>query len=139
MRQKTKEELQSLIEKATAGEKEALETLVTGIQDMVFNLSLRMLGTFPDAEDAAQDILLKVITHLSSFRGESAFSTWVFRIAVNHLKNYRKHMFAQHPLSFEYYGEDIVNAKIQDVPDMTQDVEKTVLAEELKLDRKSVV
>ena len=56
MSQKTKEELQSLIEKATAGEKEALETLVTGIQDMVFNLSLRMLGTFPDAEDAAQDI-----------------------------------------------------------------------------------
>ena len=54
MSQKTKEELQSLIEKATAGEKEALETLVTGIQDMVFNLSLRMLGTFPDAEDAAQ-------------------------------------------------------------------------------------
>ena len=87
MSQKTKEELQSLIEKATAGEKEALETLVTGIQDMVFNLSLQMLGTFPDAEDAAQDILLKVITHLSSFRGESAFATWVFRIAVNHLKN----------------------------------------------------
>ena len=133
MIQKTKEELQSLIEKATAGEKEALETLVTGIQDMVFNLSLRMLGTFPDAEDAAQDILLKVITHLSSFRGESAFATWAFRIAMNHLKNYRKHMFAQHPLSFEYYGDDIVNAKIQDVPDMTQDVEKTVLAEELKL------
>ncbi len=133
MIQKTKEELQSLIEKATAGEKEALETLVTGIQDMVFNLSLRMLGTFPDAEDAAQDILLKVITHLSSFRGESAFATWVFRIAMNHLKNYRKHTFAHHPLSFEYYGDDIVNAKIQDVPDMTQDVEKAVLAEELKL------
>ncbi|MCI8790781.1 MAG: sigma-70 family RNA polymerase sigma factor, partial [Lachnospiraceae bacterium] len=87
----------------------------------------------PDAEDAAQDILLKVITHLSSFRGESAFATWAFRIAMNHLKNYGKHMFAQHPLSFEYYGDDIVNAKIQDVPDMTQDVEKTVLAEELKL------
>ncbi len=57
-----------------------------------------MLGTFADAEDAAQDILLKMITHLSSFRGESAFTTWVFRIAVNHLKDYKKHMFAKYPL-----------------------------------------
>ncbi len=101
------EELLSLIEKATAGEKESLETVLLSVQDFVFNLSLRMLGSFPDAEDAAQDILLKVITHLSSFKGESAFSTWVFRIAVNHLKNYQKHMFAKFPLSFEFYGDDI--------------------------------
>ena len=84
MEKKTNEELQALAEKATAGDMEALEALVTGVQDMVFNLSLRMLGTFADAEDAAQDILLKMITHLSSFRGESLFTTWVFRIAVNH-------------------------------------------------------
>ena len=42
-------------------------------------------------------------------------------------------MFAQHPLSFEFYGEDIKNGNIHDVPDLTQNVEKTVLAEELKL------
>lgn len=100
---------------------------------MVFNLSLRMLGTFADAEDATQDILLKMITHLSSFRGDSSFTTWVFSIAVNHLKNYKKHMFARRPLSFEYYGDDIENGKIQDVPDLTQDVEKDILAEELKM------
>ena len=92
-----------------------------------------MLGTFADAEDATQDILLKVITHLSTFRGESSFTTWVFRIAVNHLKNYKKHMFARYPLSFEYYGADIENGKAQDVPDLTQNVEKDILAEELKM------
>ena len=86
MNKKTNEELQAFVDKATAGDKKALETLVAGVQDMVFNLSLRMLGTFADAEDATQDILLKMITHLSTFRGESAFTTWVFRIAVNHLK-----------------------------------------------------
>ena len=133
MNQKSNEELQTMAEKATAGDREALEVLVAGVQDMVFNLSLRMLGTFADAEDATQDILLKMVTHLSTFRGESAFTTWVFRIAVNHLKNYKKHMFAHAGLSFACYGEDIENGKIQDVPDVTQNVEKDILAEELKM------
>lgn len=133
MNNKMNEELLALVDKATAGDNKALEMLVTGVQDMVFNLSLRMLGTFADAEDATQDILLKMITHLSSFRGDSLFTTWVFGIATNHLKNYRKHMFAHYPLSFEYYGDDIENGKIQDVPDLTQNVEKDILAEELKM------
>ena len=133
MNKKTNDELLALVHKATEGDKKALETLVADVQDIVFNLSLRMLGTFADAEDAAQDILLKMITHLSSFKGGSAFTTWVFSIAVNHLKNYKKHMFARYPLSFEYYGDDIENGKIQDVPDLTQNVEKDILAEELKM------
>lgn len=133
MNTKENQELSALIERATAGDKAALETVLTGVQDLVFNLSLRMLGTFHDAEDASQDILLKVMTHLSSFKGESAFTTWVFRIAVNHLKDYKKHMFARLPLSFEFYGDDIRSGKVQDAPDLTQNVEKAILAEELKL------
>lgn len=133
MKNITNKELLALIEKATAGDKKSLETIILSIQDLVFNLSLRMLGTFSDAEDAAQDILLKIVTHLSSFKGESAFSTWVFRIATNHLKNYQKHMFAKFPLKFEFYGDDIKNAKIDEVPDLTQNVENSILTEELKL------
>lgn len=133
MKNKTNEELQALVDKATSGDRNALEALVACAQDIVFNLSLRMLGTFADAEDATQDILLKMITHLSSFRGDSSFTTWVFRIASNHLKSYKKHMFAHHPLSFEYYGSDIEDGKMQDVPDLTQNVEKDILAEELKM------
>ena len=133
MDQKKKEELQAFVDKATAGDKKALETLIAGVQDMVVNLSLRMLGTFTDAEDATQDILLKMITHLSSFRGDSSFTTWVFRIAVNHLKNYKKHMFAHFAPTFAYYGDDIENGNLKDVPDLTQNVEKDLLAEELKM------
>ena len=133
MNKKTNNEMQALVDKATAGDKKALETLVAGVQDLVFNLSLRMLGTFADAEDATQDILLKMITHLFFFRGDSSFTTWVFSIAANHLKNYKKHMFAHYPLSFEFYGDDIENGKIQDVPDLTQNVEKDILEEELKM------
>ncbi len=128
-----KEELFHEIDKAIAGNEEALETLILSVQDLVFNLSLRMLGTFHDAQDATQEILLKVITHLSSFRKESAFSTWVFRIAVNHLKNYKKSMFALQPLSFEFYAQDIEHPQAHDIPDLSQDIEKALLADELKM------
>jgi hypothetical protein len=97
MKKITNEELLAFIAKATAGDKDSLETVILSVQDLVFNLSLRMLGTFPDAEDATQDILLKIITHLSSFKGESAFSTWVFRIAGDILgitpEAYRQRLF----------------------------------------------
>lgn len=133
MSKATNEELLALVEKAVEGDKKSLETVLLSVQELVFNLSLRMLGTFPDAEDASQDILIKVMTRLSSYKGESAFSTWVFSIAANYLKDYKRHMFAKFPLSFEFYGDDIKNADISNVPDMTQDVERAILAEELKL------
>ncbi len=121
------------LEKAIAGDQKALEELLGGVQDMVFNLSLRMLGMIPDAEDATQEILIKVMTHLSSFRRESSLSTWVFRIAVNHLKDYKKGLFAQHPLSFEAYGEDIASGRERDVPDLSGGVDRALLERELKL------
>lgn len=133
MHKETKEVLLELIEQATAGDKKALETVILSVQDLVFNLSLRMLGSFPDAEDATQDILLKLMTHLSSFKKESAFSTWVFRIATNHLINYKKHRFASYPLNFEYYREDIENGNSNGISDGKQNVETAILAEELKL------
>lgn len=124
---------QKLIEQAVAGDQQALEALLGSVQDMVFTLSLRMLGLVPDAEDASQEILIQVMTHLSSFRQESRFSTWVFRIAVNHLLQYRKGMFSHRPLSFEAYGDDIVSGKERDVPDLTGGADKALLERELKL------
>lgn len=133
MKQITNQEMSILIDKALSGDKESLKSIILSVQDLIFNLSLRMLGTFADAEDAAQDIILKIITNLSSFKKQSSFTTWVFSIASNHLKNYKKHMFAHMPLSFEYYGNDIENGNIHDIPDLTQNVEKAILADELKM------
>jgi RNA polymerase sigma factor (sigma-70 family) len=73
------------VARATAGDLAALDALLSAIQPGVFNLALRMLGNRDDAADAAQEILLKVTTHLSSFRAEAAFSTWVYSIARRHL------------------------------------------------------
>jgi RNA polymerase sigma factor (sigma-70 family) len=70
---------------ATNGELAAIDALLLAIEPGVFNLAVRMLGNREDAADAAQEILLKAVTHLSSFRQDAAFTTWVFQIARNHL------------------------------------------------------
>ena len=100
---------------------------------MVFNLSLRMLGTVPDAEDAAQDILVRIMTSLSTFRKESSFQTWVYRIATNYLINYKKSMFARQPLDFEFYGNDIKYAAVDETEQLVDEMTRETMAEELKM------
>lgn len=126
------EELE-LISKAVAGDKMALQSILVSVEDMIYNLSLRMLGSPHDAEDASQEIMIKIITLLSTFRRESVFSTWVYRIATNYLINCKKSMFARHPLSFEYYAEDVKAGFIPNTEDLKQSVDEDILAEELKL------
>ena len=122
-----------LINLAAEGNKKAWETLLNSVKDMVYNLSLRMLGSISDAEDATQEIIIRIITHLSSFRKESTFSTWVYRISVNYLLNYKKSMFARQPLSFDYYGEDIEKGFIENNQSILHNVDENILAEELKI------
>lgn len=121
-----------LVDKAVNGNKKALETLILEVEDLIYNLSLRMLGSPYDAQDASQEIIIKIITQLSAFRKESSFSTWVYRVATNYLINYKKSMFAQHPLSFEFYGQDIDSGFIPNTEDLLQGVDESILAEELK-------
>lgn len=74
---------------ATAGDLAALDRLLATVQPGVHNLAVRVLGNRDDAADATQEILLKVVTHLGGFRGESALATWVWRVAHNHLMTAR--------------------------------------------------
>ena len=82
--------LEALVERAVRGDGAALEELVLQIQDRIYGLALRMLYHPSDAEDAAQEILIKIVTHLGNFEGRSAFTTWMFRIAANHLLDIRR-------------------------------------------------
>jgi RNA polymerase sigma factor (sigma-70 family) len=77
--------IDKLVTLAVGGDLDALETVLSGIQHRIYRLALRMLGTPADAEDATQEVMLKVTTALSTFRGDSQFHTWVHRIAVNHI------------------------------------------------------
>jgi RNA polymerase sigma factor (sigma-70 family) len=94
-------DLTPLVPRIKQGEKSALEEFVRLIQDQVYGLALRMLYHPEDAEDACQEILIKVIVHLDSFRGESNLRTWVYRIAANHLLTARKTRAEKQEISFE--------------------------------------
>jgi len=86
-----------LLEGCLKGNRKSFEDLVKFFQPKVFALSLKFLWNPEDAEDATQEILIKVITNLGSFRRESKLATWVYRIATNHLINSKKsHLETKH-------------------------------------------
>jgi RNA polymerase sigma-70 factor (ECF subfamily) len=72
-----------LIRRFQEGNDQAFGTLMARHERRVYNLAYRMLGNAEDARDATQDAFLSCFRHLSAFRGDSAFSTWLHRIAVN--------------------------------------------------------
>ena len=72
-----------LIARAKAGDPGAFEQLVLDNQNRVYSLALRMLGDPEDAQDAAQEAFLNAWRALPTFKGESSFSTWVYRLTSN--------------------------------------------------------
>ena len=74
---------EELIERHLAGDRSAFGLLVERHQQRVYNLTYRMLGRPEDAADAAQDAFVTCMQKLSTFRGSSAFTTWLHRVTVN--------------------------------------------------------
>jgi len=124
----------SLVAKARGGDMDALDALVRRHQSWVFNLALRMIWRRDVAEDATQEILIKAVTKLSTFAGNSAFRTWLYRIAVNHLLNVRKSEMEEQKMTFTDMGASLDGVKNEDLPDeRALPVETKVLVEEAKL------
>lgn len=115
-------DVEKLVKEAVNGSRTALEGLTVAIQDNIYHLSLRMLANPDDARDATQDILIKVITNLSSFRFDSQFNTWVYRIASNHLISASKIVKRDMGLTFDLFKMDLEQdlqepAELKDTPD----------------------
>jgi RNA polymerase sigma-70 factor (ECF subfamily) len=72
-----------LVERVVAGDHRSFEPLVRRHERRVFRVTLAILGNIEDAEEAMQDTFIKAFRHLSQFRRESRFPTWLTRIAVN--------------------------------------------------------
>ncbi len=127
---------EQLISSARDGDQDALERLFSRHQPWVFNIALRMLFRQADAEDATQEILIKVLKALPTFRGESKFRTWLYRIAVNHVLNMRKDKWAvsDSVCSFSVAEQGLHKVPDLDLPDpRTVPVPVEILIEETKI------
>jgi RNA polymerase sigma factor (sigma-70 family) len=121
------------IQKACAGNKDALEEIIIGISNKIYNLSLRMLLFPADAEDSTQEILIKIITHLNTFKGESAFETWVYRIASNYLVTLKSKNTERFRMSFDQYAEMLDTGLSNSVAYAKNEGELNLLEEEVKI------
>ncbi len=72
-----------LIKKIKEGDVDAFEELITAYQQRIYNTAYRLLGNTYDASDMAQEAIIKIYRALPGFRGDSSFSTWIYRITVN--------------------------------------------------------
>ena len=123
--------LEGLARRAGNGDRPALEQLVAAVRDDVYGLAMRMLWHPADAEDATQEILVKLVTGLSSFRGDSSFRTWSYRVAANHLLTTRKRRMEVAALSFEEFAADLADGL--DAPYDPRGVDEHLLEEEVKI------
>jgi RNA polymerase sigma factor (sigma-70 family) len=121
------------VARAKAGDRSALESVLRAVQRDVYGLALRFLWHPQDAEDATQEILIRILTGLGAFRGDSSFRTWVYRIACNALLTLRKKRMEQHLTSLEEFGEDLARG-LSDAPFHTAGgVDDALLLEEVKV------
>lgn len=120
----------ALVKRATSGEAAALDRILSLTMRPVYNLALRMLQRHDDAEDATQEVLIRLATNLSTFRGDARFSTWAWTIATRCILDFRGGKARQAPVSAEGFASDL-----QDGLDVTatDNPETALLVAQVKL------
>lgn len=122
--------LEDVARRAVDGDRDALDGLVRALQGDIYGLALRMLWNREDAEDATQEILVRVVTRLSQFDFRSKLKTWVYRVAVNYVLDVQKSPVERLHLSFDRFAEDLAEGLSADGP---MDGERSLLTEEVKI------
>ena len=133
MDNKQRHELSALVAVAKKGDRKALEALVRAVQKDVYNLAVRFLWHPQDAEDATQEILIRVITGLAGFEEKSSFRTWVYRVASNTLLTQKKKRMERAAMSFEELGETLADGLSDASLIANDDVAEELLLEEIKI------
>jgi len=111
-----------LVKAAQDGDRKALEEVLESVQDQIHALSRRILVDPEDAREATQEILILVLTRLSTFRGESSFSTWVYRVAVRYLVTSKKIRDRDLGLTFDMFAADLEDGLVAEPPQAPDDV-----------------
>ena len=120
-----------LVARAVDGDKAALEEVIRLLQHPLYRLALRMVWRPADAEDATQEILIRAVTRLGSWRGEARLLTWAYRIGVNYLLNLRRQTPPEaQPVSLEEFRDTLADG-LADAD--YRGPEATMLAEEVRL------
>lgn len=123
-----------LIEQSKCGNRDALEKLVLRHQAWIYNIAVRMVFHSQDAEEVTQEVLLKAITRLSTFQGESRFRTWLYRITANHVLNMKRRGGETESQTFSSYANAINDIPDLDLPDpKAVPVDVPLLVEEAKI------
>src|SRR5579862_9425741 len=86
----------SLLRRLRDRDERAFRELIEAHRDRVFNITYRMLGNRAEAEDVAQEVFITVFKTIETFREEARFSTWLYRVTVNHCKNRIKYLARRH-------------------------------------------
>lgn len=123
-----------LVKKAQKGDKAAFDALVTKYHLKVVNLVTRFVKNSDDAQDVAQEAFIKAYRGLKNFRGDAAFYTWLYRIAINSAKNYLVSQGRKTPtyavdVEDAEHMESATNLKEYDTPEgnlLTEEIEQTV-------------
>ncbi|WP_321476059.1 RNA polymerase sigma factor [uncultured Paludibaculum sp.] len=124
-----------LVARAQTGDRQALEELITRHQPWIYNIAVRVLYTTENAEDATQEILMRVVRGIHTFRGESKFRTWLYRLATNQILSFKRKWAAAEPAySFDWFAGDLDATGLAEIPDpRTVPVPVEVLIEEAKM------
>ena len=117
------EEEKEIIQRVINGDKNAFEDLVVANQKNVYNLALKMTRNEDDALDISQEAFIKAYRQLDSFRGDSRFSVWLYRLTYNLCIDFlrKKTVAITVPLSYEDEGGDVSPLEIPDVRNLPED------------------
>lgn len=115
-----------IIEKVLGGDANAFEELVLKYEKTVYNLALRMVGDRDDASDMTQEAFIKAYGSLSSFRGDSKFSVWIYRITTNVCLDFLRSKSRKQQVSLTVSDDDDEDAQL-DIPDPKADPEQQLM------------
>ena len=122
-----------LIEQSLAGNKEALENLIKKHQDWIYNIALTFVGDKDEAADLTQEVLMKIVTKLNSFKQKSSFKTWIYRIVKNHFLNMKRGKYEVNSPTFEQFGQGLDQLPNESLSDYSYEAEDKLLVKEAKI------
>jgi RNA polymerase sigma factor (sigma-70 family) len=121
-----------LARRAADGDRDALSALVRELQHPMYRLALRFLGDPDDAQDACQEVLVRIVTRLGTFEGRSKFMTWAYTVATRSLLRTRRRVVESSVRGAERFAA-LLDAGMGDIDTTIEEAEYRLLCEEVRI------